>query len=55
MVDLQWEALRNNDWVGDDVKIELVFTPLDTKPVTPTEFFGQLIRNRLSAANVVTG
>ena len=35
MLDLQWEALRNNNWVGDDVKIELVYTPLDTKPITP--------------------
>ncbi|MBN2002233.1 MAG: BACON domain-containing protein [Anaerolineae bacterium] len=51
MVNLAWTALRAGQPLSDEVKMELVYVPVASKPVTPTEISGTLIVNQI-AANV---
>ena len=46
---LNWTALRANLPLGDETKIELVYTPVISKPVDLTDFTGNAIVAKLNA------
>jgi hypothetical protein len=48
-VALNWTALRAGQPLGNDTKIELVYTPVISKPVDPTDFTGVPIVGLLNA------
>ena len=48
-VTLNWTALRANKALGDETKIELVYTRVISKPVDPTDFTGNAIVGKLNA------
>lgn len=49
IVNLDWTALRSGQPLTDGYKIELVYVPVDSKPVTPTLISGTLIVNQIPA------
>jgi hypothetical protein len=46
---LDWTALRAGQPLTPGIKIELFYTPLDQKPITPTLMTGTLIVNQIAA------
>jgi hypothetical protein len=48
-VSLDWTALRGTQPLTPATKIELFYTPIDQKPVTPTLMTGTLIANHFTA------
>jgi hypothetical protein len=47
---LDWTAVRGSQPLTPGIKIELFYTPIDQKPVTPTLMTGTLIANQITAA-----